>query len=324
VPDNLLAPALAIARTLEAEIAAALTNSGRGERLRDGMVVAIAGPPNAGKSTLLNRLARREAAIVSPYAGTTRDVIEVHLDLGGWPVTLLDTAGIRDTEDPVELEGVRRARERAADADLVLWVVDAGDSAPDSVIPGREQSERTRNDNEIENGPKSFGSASSTPPTWLIRNKIDLIKGGAQRNEPRKQRIGKSEAVANPTKSLKNMVNKESTNRNEQIITNNESEYSISAVTGIGVDKLLSQLAHQAEGCLAGSESALVTRQRHRLALEEVLAALRRAQAPDAAGREDLLAEELRIAARALGRLTGRVDVEDILDAIFREFCIGK
>ena len=121
-------PALAIARELAGEIAAALADGGRGERLREGLVVAIAGPPNAGKSTLLNRLARREAAIVSPYAGTTRDVIEVHLDLGGWPVTLLDTAGIRDTDDPVEMEGVRRARERARGADLVLWVVDAGEA----------------------------------------------------------------------------------------------------------------------------------------------------------------------------------------------------
>ena len=118
-----------IARELEAEIAAALADGGRGERLREGLVVAIAGPPNAGKSTLLNRIARREAAIVSPYAGTTRDVIEVHLDLAGWPVTLLDTAGIRETDDPVEMEGVRRARERAAAADLVLWVVDARDPA---------------------------------------------------------------------------------------------------------------------------------------------------------------------------------------------------
>ena len=112
-----------------ATIAAVLADQGRGERLRDGIVVAIAGPPNAGKSTLLNKIARREAAIVSPYAGTTRDVIEVHLDLAGLPVTLLDTAGIRETDDPVEMEGVRRARERAASADLVLWVVDASEAA---------------------------------------------------------------------------------------------------------------------------------------------------------------------------------------------------
>ena len=141
VPANLLAPALGLARELETEIAAALADGGRGERLREGLVVAIAGPPNAGKSTLLNRIARREAAIVSPYAGTTRDVIEVHLDLAGWPVTLLDTAGIRDTDDPVEMEGVRRARERAAAADLVLWVVDAGGWTRHS---GARTSPRTR------------------------------------------------------------------------------------------------------------------------------------------------------------------------------------
>ena len=125
VPEDLIGPALHAARQLRDEIARCLADGRRGERLRDGLVVAIAGPPNAGKSTLLNRLARREAAIVSPYAGTTRDVIEVHLDLDGYPVTLLDTAGIRESDDPVEQEGVRRARERAAAADLVLWVIDA-------------------------------------------------------------------------------------------------------------------------------------------------------------------------------------------------------
>ena len=134
----------------QTEIAGVLADGGRGERLRDGLVVAIAGPPNAGKSTLLNRIARREAAIVSPFAGTTRDVIEVHLDLAGLPVTLLDTAGIRETDDPVELEGVRRARERAASADLVLWVEDAtGPMADPKGLPGGQ--------------------------VWRVRNKADLL-----------------------------------------------------------------------------------------------------------------------------------------------------
>ena len=356
VPQDLLAPALTIARALETEIAAALADGGRGERLREGLVVAIAGPPNAGKSTLLNRLARREAAIVSPFAGTTRDVIEVHLDLGGWPVTLLDTAGIRETDDPVELEGVRRARERAGAADLVLWVVDAGDSDVESVIPGRELKARlrasstrygdrtlnmepepaapgfqaaassgSRTDRNTENGLKSFDLSPSIPPTWLIRNKIDLL-GGEQkkRNESESNYTRRSEALSDPTKSLIDMVNSRLVYKNESIINNNELEFGISAITGEGFEVLLNQLARRAEEFLAGAESALVTRVRHRHALEEVLAALRRAQDGEVAGREDLLAEELRLAARALGRLTGRVDVEDVLDVIFRDFCIGK
>ena len=123
VPKDMMARSLELIRPLAGEISKA--GAGQGERLREGLRVAIAGPPNAGKSTLFNRLARREAAIVSPFPGTTRDVLELHLDLGGYPVTMLDTAGIRETADPVEREGVRRASERAADADLVLWVLDA-------------------------------------------------------------------------------------------------------------------------------------------------------------------------------------------------------
>jgi tRNA modification GTPase len=163
VPDDLVGPALKIAADLAAEIAAALAGAARGERLRDGLVVAIAGPPNAGKSTLLNRIARREAAIVSPIPGTTRDVIEVHLDLDGYPVTMLDTAGIRESDDPVEQEGVRRARERAQQADLILWVEDAAEPA-------------------ITLGPGPFASVT----TWRIRNKVDLApknKNNIRRNE---------------------------------------------------------------------------------------------------------------------------------------------
>jgi tRNA modification GTPase len=299
VPQDLVTPSLAIARELETEIAAALDDGGRGERLREGLVVAIAGPPNAGKSTLLNRIARREAAIVSPYAGTTRDVIEVHLDLQGWPVTLLDTAGIRDTDDPVELEGVRRARDRAAGADLILWVEDAG------------------------------GTAIAPPATaaggmvWIVRNKIDLLPHEI-RNESQVTSTAKSEDGLRTNKTLTDVVNKRLTRRSESGSDRSELRFDISALSGAGVGPLLAALARHAEGILAGAESALVTRQRHRFALEEALAALRRSLSDQVAGREDLLAEELRTAARAIGRLTGRVDVEDILDVIFRDFCIGK
>src|SRR3954447_2724752 len=147
VPAELLAPALAKIETLLAEIDEVLAAQARSERLREGLVVAIAGPPNVGKSTLINQLARREVAIVSPYAGTTRDIIEVQLDLDGYPVTVIDTAGIRETKDPVEQEGVRRARARAAEADLVLWLND----------PQRE-----------------IDPPRGEAPVWTLRNKIDL------------------------------------------------------------------------------------------------------------------------------------------------------
>jgi tRNA modification GTPase len=271
VPEDLIGPAIHAAQQLRDEIAAVLGDGRCGERLRDGFVVAIAGPPNAGKSTLLNRLARREAAIVSPYPGTTRDVIEVHLDLGGYPVTVLDTAGMREGAEPVEQEGVRRARERAAAADLVLWVIDGSASGSSQEGP-----------------PSALGKSV----IWLIRNKIDLASG-------------------QPSAAEK---------ENEY-----EFIYSISAARGQGVEALVGNLTHHAGQYLAGGETAFITRARHRQALEETTAALDRAvREAQTAGREELVAEELRSAAITLGRLTGRVDVEDILDAIFRDFCIGK
>jgi tRNA modification GTPase len=356
VPQDLVTPALQIARSLEGDIASVLAEGNRGERLREGFVVAIAGPPNAGKSTLLNRIAKREAAIVSPYAGTTRDVIEVHLDLDGLPVTLLDTAGIRETDDPVEIEGVRRARERAAAADLILWVVEAGDAlqhdegggalrsrdevgrsarsrgvgvgVPAPSLGGRAAGRATQLWPSVaelspnENGLSSRESGRA--PVWLIRNKIDLHHGLNERSEPRIQRRGKSERSVRVNKALKNMDNKALTEKSECEFTLNELVFDISAKTGEGFAVLLSALGRHAGKFLAGAESALVTRERHRCALQDALAALRRALAPGLANREDLLAEELRLAARALGCLTGRVDVDDVLDVIFRDFCIGK
>lgn len=259
VPDDLLRPALSGIGALRDAIRDALASSGQSERLRDGLVVAIAGPPNAGKSTLLNRLAQREAAIVSPHAGTTRDVIEVYLDLGGYPVTLLDTAGIRDSADPVEQEGVRRAEARAANADLVLWLRDdAGPGAP----------------------------GSGQRPVWLVRNKCDL------------HRFEGPEPGELP-------------------------HFIISAETGEGVPDLVAALIEFARETFGGTEPALISRARHRDLLEQCASALERALAADQAGIE-VVAEELRAATHALGRLTGRIDVEDLLDVIFRDFCIGK
>jgi tRNA modification GTPase len=252
------------------------------ERLRDGLVVAIAGPPNAGKSTLLNRIARRDVAIVSPIPGTTRDVIEVHLDLGGYPVTLLDTAGIRDSEDPIEQEGVRRARERAAGADLILWLQDAEQTSSNGAqMPSIRENVA---------GETKFAQND----VWIVRNKIDLV------------------------------APKEINERSDRImISNNNIELKISALVGEGVSALLARLELHARDYFQ-AESGLITRERHRKALESAKNALSRALAEDPVGREDIIAEELRTAAQTLGRLTGRIDVEDVLDVIFRDFCIGK
>jgi tRNA modification GTPase len=271
VPKDMMARSLELIRPLAEEIGKAGT--GQGERLREGLRVAIAGPPNAGKSTLFNRLARREAAIVSPFPGTTRDVLELHLDLGGYPVTVLDTAGIRETNDPVEREGVRRASEQAAAANLVLWVVDASASECQTLrLPAIK--------------------VESVSIAWLVVNKMDLVAEETQRRiESRFD-----------TKEVVNFV---------------------SSKTGAGVDELVNAVARFAERFFT-PEPALVTRERQRAHLRETVLALQGAQRAAQDGREEIMAEHLRLATRALGKLLGRVDVEDVLDVIFRDFCIGK
>jgi tRNA modification GTPase len=247
VPTDLMPRALEQAKLLRNEIEEALHHSHRAERLRDGFVVAIAGAPNVGKSSLLNRIARREAAIVSPHVGTTRDVIEVHLDLDGYPVVLLDTAGIRDSDDPVEQEGVRRAKARAAEADLVLWVVDAADDRTMTATDGRGAS------------------------WYLVVNKCD---------------------VSDKT-IIDNLYLRHADFKNK---------FSVSALVGHGIDDLLSALGGEAAAFFSSADTTGWA----------------------SGDNPELIAEDLRLAARALGRLTGRVDVEDILHVIFRDFCIGK
>lgn len=299
VPDGLLEPAVTAVRELRNAIAGRLSHAGQGERMRDGLVVAIAGPVNAGKSTLFNRLAQREAAIVSPHAGTTRDVIEVHLDLGGYPLTILDTAGIRQSIDPVEQVGIRRARERAAEADLVLWIIDA--AAAEETPSGHAKGAMGAEIREPVFGVIAAAAAEAGrtealgTEAWLVVNKADLLDRRAPDADPEggAPRWGGS-------------------------------RFLVSSKTGAGVDRLIAALLDFARSYFSSTEAVVVTRSRHRRALQDTVAALDRALAVAFSKRDELVAEELRMAATHLGRLTGRVDVEDVLDVIFRDFCIGK
>ncbi|MBI3197989.1 MAG: tRNA uridine-5-carboxymethylaminomethyl(34) synthesis GTPase MnmE [Rhodospirillales bacterium] len=267
-PDEDLPPGIAQAvrdgaLQLQAEIAAHLSDR-RGERLREGLHIAIIGPPNAGKSSLLNLLARRDAAIVSETAGTTRDVVEVHLDLGGWPVVLADTAGLRESGDAIEQEGVRRARARAAEADLRLLVLDASADWKTAMRDLTTSTGRWDPARDI-----------------VVLNKVDLAPVQPD-----------GEAVP------------------------------LSATSGAGLPELLARLERSAGQLMEeGAAAPPLTRVRHREALAEAHAALGRALvAPEIA----LAAEDLRLALRAIGRITGTVRVEELLDVIFRDFCIGK
>jgi len=273
-----LSRACRIAASIGAEIKAALDDGQRGERLRDGYTVVIAGPPNSGKSTLLNALARRDAAIVSPYEGTTRDVIEVHLDLQGLPVTLVDTAGWRDSGDPVEATGIQRGRDRAAAADLVLLLRARGGTAVSSVA----------------------GSAAQLRIMTMADLSSCKISSAERRHgEPR---YAEPPCAATPGGLQAGEL------------------LAISAVTGLGMDALVHEIARRAHQAMAGGYS-VITRERHRRALQDAWASLR--QLNESAPVE-LVAEDLRRAALALAGLTGRIGAEDILDEIFASFCIGK
>lgn len=263
VPADVDGRAPALIAIVAREIASVLADGRRGEIVRDGLRVAIIGPPNVGKSTLLNALAGREAAIVSDMPGTTRDVVEVRLDLEGYVVVLSDTAGLRDSDDAIELEGMRRARDRAGAADLRIWVRD-GTLAAGADRVGLETSEFL------------------IPGDIVFWNKADLGVPGHFGCPAGLQALAGS------------------------------------ARDGTGLDALVNVLRARLSG--VRGEGALITRARHREALEAALAALGRAEA--AAG--DLAAEDVKMALRALARILGRFDVEQVLDRIFASFCIGK
>ncbi|GAB5468780.1 MAG: tRNA uridine-5-carboxymethylaminomethyl(34) synthesis GTPase MnmE [Rhodospirillales bacterium] len=260
IPDDLLGEVERQAGDIAAEIAGLLDKANHGERMREGLRCALLGAPNVGKSSLLNVLAGREAAIVTDRPGTTRDLIEVHLDLGGLPVILTDTAGISaESDDDIEREGMRRALVRASEADLVVLLLDLSRDDPLPRALADLDGERC----------------------LLIGSKADL---------PRRNGA--------------------------------EVELSLSARSGAGVEALIALLQERGQGLLAvGGEPALVTRARQRNALQEATTCLVRARPT---GLPELLAEDLRLALRALGRVAGRVDVEEVLDSLFREFCIGK
>ncbi len=247
------------------EVTQHLADDRRGERLRDGYYIAVLGPPNAGKSSLINMLAQREAAIVSAQAGTTRDVIEVHLDLGGYPVIVADTAGLRAAGDDIEREGVRRALARAEESDLKILVLDGACAGV----------------------PDTGTCALIDENTVVVRNKIDLVGAGAP-----------------------------------AMIVAGVTAMDISAQTGAGIADLLESMTSKINARLSLPAAAPpLTRHRHRAALEACRAALLRA---GEAAAPELKAEDVRLAVRSIGTITGNVDVEDILDVVFRDFCIGK
>jgi tRNA modification GTPase len=249
LPPEVEAQLLTTLRAVRTEVRSHLDDAGRGEKLREGLFFAISGAPNVGKSTLINALVERDVAIVSEIPGTTRDILEARVVLGGVPVTLVDTAGLRETTDIIEAEGVRRAIARTEDADLVMTVVEAGSPPAD------------------------------TTGSLLIANKADL-------------------GLPGPDRALR-----------------------ISAKTGIGMDELRARLAQAAQQMTNATGAPPLTRARHRAAL---LAAVAYLEAAEQANLPELRGEDLRLAMRALGRITGHVGVEDILDTVFSKFCIGK
>jgi len=260
IPENVLSGLDNEVSDIKQLINNMLSDNGRGERIRDGIHMVILGAPNAGKSSLLNILAKRDAAIVSQTAGTTRDIIEIHMDIKGFPVVLMDTAGLRKSNDDIEEEGVRRSLNRAESADYKLIVFDGSNP---------EQDEQSR------------GLIDSS--SLIINNKIDLLKSAET--------------------------------------PQNVDQFYISTKTGDGIDTLLSAIEEKITSSFSSEQAPMITRSRHRALLSEALYHLERF---DSSAPLELACEELRRAAVDIGKITGKIAVDDVLGEIFSEFCIGK
>lgn len=272
IPENLIAKISPQILNLKDDMEAAIATSEKGRRLRNGTRITLLGAPNVGKSSLLNVFAREDIAIVTDFAGTTRDVLDVRLNIGGYAVTLSDTAGLREFledahgHDAIEAEGIKRALKRAQTADYKVLVIDAQED------PIRAE---------------QFISVHADKTCFIVVNKIDTCDIKPNIKSPNGQQI-----------------------------------YYVSTVTHEGIDVLLEAIEKRLSEDFGKEDNALLTRERHKEAVEEACRSLRRALSNQ--GEDELLAEDLRYALRSIGRITGRVDVEDLLDVIFKDFCIGK
>lgn len=271
LPDGVSTQVVPVLDELLHEMTVHLNDNRRGERLRDGVHIAVIGAPNAGKSSLVNALAQRDAAIVSNLAGTTRDIVEVHLDLGGYPVILSDTAGLKpellqnvsretleSSHDDIESEGIRRALKRAEEADFKILLFDGSQELDAATLSIKDQ--------------KSL----------VVVNKSDLVDA----------------------------------------TENFDQEYILISLTeNVGMDLFLETLEKRIKDFIGRNDTPALTRQRHRDAIEKSMASIKQSKL---AALPELMAEDIRISVRELGKITGRVNVDDLLDIIFSEFCIGK
>ncbi|KAF9449773.1 tRNA modification GTPase TrmE [Macrolepiota fuliginosa MF-IS2] len=299
------------AESLLTQIQSHLKDNRRGEIIRSGIKLAIFGPPNAGKSSLLNYLARREAAIVTAIPGTTRDVLQLTLDIGGMPVVVADTAGLRKTEDVVETIGIGKGIDAVKEADIALCVL----SLPDVLVSSTKS--ETGNEQVIQL-PETIRELAATPKTYFILNKADLVDSDLDQDNffPK---------FGMPQPPPSSSAPQPSMTKRSWIVSLSERQGTAQFLDGFGEElrRLYSPSSHSHGSEIPNVQAPIITRARHRVHLESACAFL---QAFLECPPEDiaLAAEELRYAARALGKVSGAIDVEDILDAVFRDFCIGK